>query len=117
MDTQFGKEFIEKQKQSLIREKQRLEAELKSRGKEKKSVPGDYKADYQDFGSDEESNAQEYAQTETDTAIVEQLDDELLKVNKAIDRIEIGTYGFDIETGKPIPKERLEANPSAEKGI
>ena len=117
MKSSFDQQFIEQQRQSLLKEKQDLEQDLKTRGHKKKGMVGNYKADYQDFGSDEESNAQEYAQTETDIGIVEQLDDELAKVNNALARIENGTYGLDIETGKKIEKKRLEANPSAEKGI
>jgi RNA polymerase-binding protein DksA len=38
---------------------------------------------------------------------------ELTQVNKALERIEQGTYGLSEVSGKPIPIERLEALPSA----
>ncbi len=38
---------------------------------------------------------------------------ELKDVNDALKKIETGKYGIDEETGKPIPKERLMANPAA----
>jgi RNA polymerase-binding protein DksA len=38
---------------------------------------------------------------------------ELAQVNKALERIEQGTYGLSEVSGKPIPIERLEALPSA----
>ena len=38
---------------------------------------------------------------------------ELAQVNRALDRIEQGTYGLSEVSGKPIPIERLEAVPSA----
>jgi RNA polymerase-binding protein DksA len=38
---------------------------------------------------------------------------ELSQVQKALDRIKEGTYGVSELSGKPIPRERLEANPSA----
>ena len=39
--------------------------------------------------------------------------DELAQVQKALGRIEAGTYGTSEVSGKPIPRERLEALPSA----
>jgi RNA polymerase-binding protein DksA len=38
---------------------------------------------------------------------------ELAQVNRALERIEQGTYGLSEVSGKPIPIERLEALPSA----
>ena len=37
----------------------------------------------------------------------------LAQVNRALDRIDSGTYGLSEASGKPIPKERLEAVPYA----
>lgn len=39
--------------------------------------------------------------------------DELSQVQKALVRIETGTYGISEVSGKPIPHERLEAEPTA----
>jgi RNA polymerase-binding transcription factor DksA len=39
--------------------------------------------------------------------------DELAQVKRALARIEAGTYGISEVSGKPIPRERLEALPSA----
>lgn len=39
--------------------------------------------------------------------------DELARVNRALERIEQGTYGLSEVSGKPIPIERLEALPYA----
>jgi RNA polymerase-binding transcription factor DksA len=39
--------------------------------------------------------------------------DELAQVEKALGRIEAGTYGTSEVSGKPIPRERLDAVPSA----
>ncbi|OIO48556.1 MAG: hypothetical protein AUJ34_02945 [Parcubacteria group bacterium CG1_02_41_12] len=117
MKSSFDQQFIEQQKQSLLKEKQELEQYLKKLSHEKPEIKGDYKADYQEYGSDEESNAQEYAQTETNIGVVEQLEDKLNLVNAALERIKKGTYGIDSATGKSIDKRRLEANPSAEHNI
>lgn len=109
--------FLDEQKKKLLADKDRLEKELQARGKAKENNPNDYAAQYQDYGDDEESNAAEYTQAEADNSIVEQLDDELARVAAALERITRGAYGIDTETGKPIRKERLQANPSAEVDI
>lgn len=48
-----------------------------------------------------------------DLALVEKLERELDDVTTAIRKIENGTYGICEVTGKPIPLERLLANPTA----
>ncbi|HHY22206.1 MAG TPA: hypothetical protein GX525_10110, partial [Bacilli bacterium] len=48
-----------------------------------------------------------------DIALHEILEQELIEVNEALEKIEAGTYGVCEATGKKIPYERLEANPTA----
>ena len=48
-----------------------------------------------------------------DIALHEMLEREYADVNDALAKIEAGTYGICEETGKEIPYERLEANPTA----
>ncbi|MBI2636948.1 MAG: TraR/DksA family transcriptional regulator [Parcubacteria group bacterium] len=105
--------FIEEQKRALLEKKEQLEQDLAARGAKKGSDAADYRAAYQEYGDDEESNAAEYAQTETNLGVVEELEDELAKTCAALERIEHGTYGIDAATGKPIRMERLRANPAA----
>ena len=50
-----------------------------------------------------------------DDALAEQLRAELEAVERAEKRLEDGSYGFSIESGEPIPAERLEAIPWAER--
>ncbi|MBA3025278.1 MAG: conjugal transfer protein TraR [Sulfurimonas sp.] len=49
----------------------------------------------------------------TDRVILSQLRAELLEIDAALGRIKSGSYGICEKTGKPIPKERLLANPVA----
>lgn len=109
--------FIKEQKQALLAKKDQLEADLSSRGARKGPDSSDYKTAYQEYGDDEESNAAEYAQTETNLDVVEELEHELEAVNAALLRIEKGAYGMDARTGKPIRENRLRANPAAETDI
>lgn len=50
-----------------------------------------------------------------DDAVVEQLRGDLEAIERAEKRLEDGTYGTSVESGKPIPVERLQAIPWAER--
>ena len=52
---------------------------------------------------------------EVDTGLAEDLSEELAMVERAERRLEEGTYGISVESGQPIPDERLEAVPWAER--
>ncbi len=49
-----------------------------------------------------------------DDAIAESLRERLAAIERALKRIDAGTYGLSVRSGKPIPDERLEADPAAE---
>lgn len=49
-----------------------------------------------------------------DDAIVESLHDRLDAIERALQRLDNGTYGKSVRSGEPIPDERLEADPAAE---
>ena len=54
-------------------------------------------------------------QDELDEGLADDLREELAAVERAEARLAAGTYGLSIESGKPIPDERLEAVPTAER--
>jgi RNA polymerase-binding transcription factor DksA len=116
-EQKLDKKFLDEQKQELEKEKARLEEALGKIGQEKSGNSNDYKATYQEYGDDEESNAAEYAQTETNTSALEQLETELQAVVLALKGIKEGTYGIDVNTGKPINKKRLKVYPAAQTDI
>jgi DnaK suppressor protein len=47
-------------------------------------------------------------------AIAESLRDRLAAIDRALRRLDEGTYGLSVRSGVPIPDERLEADPAAE---
>jgi DnaK suppressor protein len=49
-----------------------------------------------------------------DDSITESLRDRLAALDRALKRLDEGTYGFSVRSGKPIPEARLEADPAAE---
>jgi DnaK suppressor protein len=50
----------------------------------------------------------------TDDAIAASLRDRLAAIDRALGRLDDGTYGRSVRSGVPIPDERLEADPAAE---
>jgi DnaK suppressor protein len=59
--------------------------------------------------------ASELYQDELDEGLVDELREELAAIERAEARLAAGTYGLSIESGRPIPDERLEALPTAER--
>jgi DnaK suppressor protein len=97
----------ERARELLNAERQRIERALARLG-------------HQDTGelADEEDPANlaaELYQDELDEGLADDLRRELAAVGRAEARLEAGTYGLSIQSGKPIPDERLEALPTAER--
>jgi DnaK suppressor protein len=49
-----------------------------------------------------------------DASIAESMRDRLAVIDRALGRLDDGTYGRSVRSGEPIPDERLEADPAAE---
>jgi DnaK suppressor protein len=58
--------------------------------------------------------AQPLAEQGVDDALAAGLRDRLAALDRALQRVEDGSYGRSIRSGAPIPDERLEADPAAE---
>jgi DnaK suppressor protein len=61
--------------------------------------------------------ASDLYQDEWDEGLREELRGELAAVERAEARVNAGTYGLSVESGQPIPDERLEAVPAAERTV
>ena len=59
--------------------------------------------------------ASDLYQDELDEGLSDDLREQLAAVERAEARLAEGTYGLSIESGQPIPDERLEAFPTAER--
>jgi len=74
---------------------------------------------HQDTGEPAEDNpanlASDLYQDELDEGLADDLREELAAVERAEARLAAGTYGLSIESGEPIPDERLEILPAAER--
>ena len=56
-------------------------------------------------------------QDELDEGLQDDLRQQLAALERAEARLAAGTYGLSIESGEPIPDERLEALPTAERTV
>jgi DnaK suppressor protein len=74
-------------------------------------------SDEQDDDVDLADAASELYQDEFDEGRADDLREALAAVERAEARLAAGTYGLSIESGKPIPDERLEAVPTAERTV
>ena len=90
----------------LAAERARIERALARLEHEDDSEPAD------EF--DPANLASDLYQDELDEGLADDLREQLAAVQRAEERLAAGTYGLSIESGKPIPDERLEAVPTAE---
>ena len=107
-------------KAKLLSQKAELETELASIGQKDPNAKGVWDASTSNMevdSADENEVADKLEEFESNNSILTQLDNELIQVNAALDRIEKGTYGICETCGKPIEKDRLDANPSARASI
>src|SRR5439155_8566878 len=93
-------------RQLLAAERQRIERALARLGHEDDSEPAD------EF--DPANLASDLYQDELDEGLAEDLRAQLAAVGRAEERLAAGTYGLSVESGEPIPDERLEVLPTAE---
>jgi DnaK suppressor protein len=63
---------------------------------------------------DSADSAQPLAAEGEDDSLAETLQDRLAALDRALKRLDNGTYGKSVRSGVPIPPERLEADPAAE---
>ena len=98
---------LERARELLAAERARIERALARLGHQDTGEPND-EIDPANLSAD-------LYQDELDQGLAERLRQELEAVERAEARLADGTYGFSIESGKPIPDERLEALPTAER--
>jgi DnaK suppressor protein len=94
----------------LARERERIEGQLARLGPETSDELSHVDQHLGDEGT-------ELFEKERDAGLAEQLQEELAAVQRAEERLMSGTYGLSVDSGEPIPDERLEAIPTAERTI
>src|ERR1700674_1364636 len=91
----------------LAAERERIERGLKRRVHQDDGEPAD------EF--DPANLASDLYQDELDEGLGDDLREQLAAVGRAEQRLAAGTYGLSIESGEPIPDDRLEILPAAER--
>ncbi len=109
METNKFKKLLEEEKAKLLKE-------LATIGQKNPSNEADWEAKPTNLDSDsadENETADTIEEFEENSAILKQLEIQLLKVEGALGKIEAGTYGKCNICGQEIPEARLEANPAS----
>jgi DnaK suppressor protein len=98
---------LERARELLAEERARIERALRNLGHE----------DTGELSSEEDpaNLASDLYQEELDEGLSDDLRRELAAVERAEARLATGTYGLSVESGAPIPDDRLEAIPTAER--
>jgi RNA polymerase-binding transcription factor DksA len=105
-----------KYKKALEAEKAKLLKELATIGRRNPATPGDWEAVATDLDSDsadENETADEVEEFGNNSAILEKLEPQLAIVEKALGKIEDGSYGKCDVCEEDIGEDRLEANPAS----
>lgn len=97
----------------VVGERRRIEAALAGLAGEEETDAGS-RSDQAGESADAGTEVQHEM---TDQALAADLESELAAVIRAEARIAGGTYGLSIESGAPIPDDRLEAEPLAERTV
>lgn len=109
----MNQDILKELKDSLEKEKMTLTEELKSFAHPDKRLKGDWDADYQNIGSDEDENTQEVTEYATRLPLEHELETRLRNVDDALEKIKNSTYGICEKCGEAIDIERLRAEPAA----
>lgn len=100
-------------KSLLLEEKQNLEAELSKFAKKNPHNPDDYEAQFEEMGNDESESTSEVVEFGLNLTLEKTLEKSLRDVNKALERIDNGTYGSCKYCNREIDVKRLKARPTS----
>ena len=111
---ELDQEFIEQQKQRLLELKSELER-VRGGLQEDERFRAEEEEDFTQHDSGDMS--QSLFTREVDATVERQVERRLENVERALQKIEEGTYGLSDESGEPIPSGRLEAVPEATRTV
>jgi DnaK suppressor protein len=104
-------------KEKLTQERKLVMSELEGIGSVKNTKnPDDWQAKHDDLDilrADQNEVADQIGSYENNTALVNELEQRLMEIDAALEKMEKGTYGMCEVCDKPIEEDRLEANPAA----
>ncbi len=109
-NTELDENFIAKQKERLQSLRDEL-LQIMRVAEEDERTRTEQDADFTEHDAGDMSR--DILDREVDATIVEQVEQRLAIVERALQKIEEGTYGLSDVSGEPIPRGRLEAVPEA----
>lgn len=109
----LDKSFLDDQKKQLSLRKEQIMRELKQDTVQNPNDDEEYDAMFPDYGDKEDENAAEVAAFEGNLSMEKNLELSLFNVNKALKKIEDGSYGICEKCEQEINIDRLKAFPSA----
>jgi len=112
----LSKEKIEYFREKLEEEKKHLEKDMERVGRKNPNAPGDWEVAPVDLNaetSDPNELADIFEELENRSALEDKLEERLMSVNRALNRIKKGIYGICGRCGKPIDIKRLEVRPES----
>lgn len=105
----LSREFIEQQRLRLVT----LRRQLLGGEENKLAAERAFQLQHGDEAAEDEDVAQDMAQREVDQALHDADKRRIANIERALQKIEDGSYGRSDLSGEPIPQARLEATPEA----
>lgn len=109
----FPAKFLEAQRDLLLAERASLTGQATRLEDEANSLIEDVEMGDVQFDDESGEGDTMVVERERDLALSAQARQTVAEIDEALTRISEGTYGYSLVSGKPIPKERLEAIPWA----
>jgi DnaK suppressor protein len=109
-DQELDQQFVESQRERLLSLRDELVRIREGMAEDERDL-SENEGDFTQHDSGDMS--QSMFTREMDASIGEQAERRLRQVDRALEKIEEGTYGLSDDSGDPIPRGRLEAVPEA----
>lgn len=110
MKTHLSKDQLDKFKKQLL---QLREENAEKIDENREKSPNDSLNELADYDNHPGDMGTEQFEQERDAGLNLVREDRLREIDDALERIENGTFGLSEKSGKPIPEERLEVQPTA----
>jgi DnaK suppressor protein len=108
-EPRFDKRYLIAKREQLTKLRQQLLNSVRIGTAEERDVNSESAGQAREY----EDDAQRLANLELDGTLVERDVQRLTRIERALQKIEDGTYGISDESGAPIPADRLEVMPEA----
>jgi len=109
----MDQQFINEMKKRLLAERDKIRGQLETMTEEKVFNKDKIQVKWKDIGTKEEDSATEVADYQDQISLERNLEINLEKIDKAIDKIGKGVFGKCEKCAKEIEQARLEAYPEA----